>query len=105
MHIIAIVFDEPSRTLFWVDNLKEVIMKMHVPVEGEPGEPVVLHDLVGGSPHGIVLDVCNRYVRAHTVHLQYPTSPGWPLCHHLIIRNEDTINDRQLIIIDFKREM
>jgi len=92
MHIIAIVFDESSRTLFWVDNLKEVIMKMHVPVEGEPGEPVVLHDLVGGSPHGIVLDVCNRYVRAHTD--TYNSLHHRDASLNLTICNGDTTNDR-----------
>ncbi|EZA62044.1 Protein cueball [Ooceraea biroi] len=61
-HIIGIVFDTPSRTLFWADALKENIVKMHVPMEGEPGDPVVLHNLTGSSPRGIALDVCNSHI-------------------------------------------
>ena len=60
MHVVDIVFDTPSRTLFWVDALKEIIAKMHVSENGEPGVPVVLHNLTGSSPRGIALDVCNR---------------------------------------------
>lgn len=60
MHVVGIVFDTPSRTLFWADALKEIIAKMHVSKNGEPGVPVVLHNLTGSSPRGIALDVCNR---------------------------------------------
>lgn len=59
-HVIGIVFDASSRTLFWTDALQEIIAKMHVPVNGEPGDPVVLHNLTGRNPRGIALDVCNR---------------------------------------------
>lgn len=59
-HVIGIVFDASSRTLFWADALREIIAKMHVPVNGEPGDPVVLHNLTGRNPRGIALDVCNR---------------------------------------------
>lgn len=54
------VFDTSSRTLFWVDALKNIIAKMHVPLNGAPGDPVVLYNLTEGSPRGIALDVCNR---------------------------------------------
>lgn len=59
-HVIGIVFDTSSRTLFWADAVREIIAKMHVPVNGEPGDPVVLHNLTGRNPRGIALDVCNR---------------------------------------------
>lgn len=62
MHIIGMVFDTSSRTLFWVDALKEIIAKMHVPLNGEPSNHVILHNLIGNSPRGIALDVCNRCV-------------------------------------------
>lgn len=60
MHVIGIVFDTSSRTLFWSDVLKEIIAKIHVPLNGELGKPVILHNLTGSSPRGIALDVCNR---------------------------------------------
>ncbi|KYQ49171.1 Protein cueball [Trachymyrmex zeteki] len=62
MHVVGIVFDTPSRTLFWADALKEIIAKMHVSKNGEPGVPVVLHNLTGSSPRGIALDVCNSRI-------------------------------------------
>ncbi|XP_011689736.1 PREDICTED: protein cueball [Wasmannia auropunctata] len=62
MHVDGIVFDAPSRTLLWVDALKEIIGKMHVPLNGEPGDPVVLHNLTGSNPRGIALDVCNSRI-------------------------------------------
>lgn len=60
MHITGIVFDTSSRTLFWIDALKEMIAKMHVPLNSGPSNPVILHNLTGNSPRGIALDVCNR---------------------------------------------
>ncbi|KMQ98099.1 protein cueball-like protein [Lasius niger] len=62
MHIIGMVFDTSSRTLLWVDALKEIIAKMHVPLNGEPSNPVILHNLIGNSPRGIALDVCNSLI-------------------------------------------
>lgn len=59
-YVIGIVFDASSRTLFWADALKEIIAKMHVPANSEPGDPVVLHNLTSRNPRGIALDVCNR---------------------------------------------
>ncbi|KAI4498963.1 hypothetical protein M0802_005829 [Mischocyttarus mexicanus] len=59
--IVAMAFDSTSRTLFWIDALKKVIMKMHVPIEGPPGKPVFLHK-VTGIPRGIALDICNSHV-------------------------------------------
>ncbi|XP_032662978.1 protein cueball isoform X2 [Odontomachus brunneus] len=61
-HVIGIVFDASSRTLFWADALREIIAKMHVPVNGEPGDPVVLHNLTDRNPRGIALDVCNSHI-------------------------------------------
>ncbi|KAG7205627.1 hypothetical protein KM043_007590 [Ampulex compressa] len=61
-YIQGIVFDTATRTLFWTDALKEVIMKMHVPLNGPPGGPVLLHNLTRKNPHGINLDVCNRHL-------------------------------------------
>ncbi|XP_076621018.1 low-density lipoprotein receptor repeat domain-containing protein cueball [Colletes latitarsis] len=61
-HILGIVFDTRTRNLIWLDALKEVIMKMYVPLEGEPEEPILLHNLTGSSPRGIALDVCNSLI-------------------------------------------
>ncbi|XP_011881715.1 PREDICTED: protein cueball [Vollenhovia emeryi] len=61
-HVVGIVFDTSSRTLFWVDALKDTIARMHVPLNGTPGDPVVLHNLTGSSPRGIALDVCNSRI-------------------------------------------
>ncbi|KAK2583224.1 hypothetical protein KPH14_009242 [Odynerus spinipes] len=60
-YIMAIVFDSVSRTLFWSDGVKRVIMKMQVPIEGPPEEPVLLHKLTQ-IPYGIALDVCNSHI-------------------------------------------
>ncbi|KAF7385234.1 hypothetical protein HZH66_012320 [Vespula vulgaris] len=60
-HIVAIAFDTSSRTLFWSDALKRLIMKMRVPMNGPPEEPVLLHNLTQ-IPRGIVLDMCNSHV-------------------------------------------
>ncbi|XP_029174377.1 protein cueball isoform X2 [Nylanderia fulva] len=62
MHIMGIVFDTSSRTLFWVDTLKEIIGKMEVPLNDEPSNPIILHNLTGNSPCGIALDVCNSFI-------------------------------------------
>lgn len=59
-YVDGIVFDTSSRTLFWVDALKNIIAKIHLPLNRAPGNPVVLHNLTGCSPRGIALDVCNR---------------------------------------------
>ncbi|EFN88775.1 protein cueball isoform X2 [Harpegnathos saltator] len=61
-HVIDIVFDASSRILFWVDALREIIAKMHVSMNGEPGEPVILHNLTNRNPRGIALDVCNSHI-------------------------------------------
>ncbi|XP_036145948.1 protein cueball isoform X2 [Monomorium pharaonis] len=62
MHVDGMVFDTSSRTLFWVDPVKDIIAKMHIPRESKPGDPVVLHNLTGNSPRGIALDVCNSRI-------------------------------------------
>ncbi|XP_011635569.2 LOW QUALITY PROTEIN: protein cueball [Pogonomyrmex barbatus] len=62
MHVIGIVFDTSLHTLFWVDALKETIAKMHVSQHGEPGDPVILHNLTGNNPRGVALDVCNSRI-------------------------------------------
>lgn len=69
MYIAGIVFDTSSRILFWVDVLREVIGKMHVPVNNVPGTPIVLHNLTGNSPRDIALDVCNRCVSVRHLRL------------------------------------
>ncbi|XP_012273528.1 protein cueball isoform X2 [Orussus abietinus] len=61
-HIWGMVFDTISRTLFWTDVGRSVIAKMHLPVEGRPGEPSILHNLTGADPRGIALDLCNRHI-------------------------------------------
>ncbi|XP_043251792.1 protein cueball [Colletes gigas] len=61
-HILGIVFDTRTRNLIWLDALKEVIMKMYVPLEGKSEEPILLHNLTGSSPRGIALDVCNSLI-------------------------------------------
>ena len=40
--------------------MQGVIMKMHVPLDGPPDEPTILHNLTHHSPRGIALDACNR---------------------------------------------
>ncbi|XP_015172620.1 PREDICTED: protein cueball isoform X2 [Polistes dominula] len=60
-YIVAMAFDSTSRTLFWSDAFKRTIMKMHVPLVGPPGKPVLLHTLKG-IPRGIALDICNSHV-------------------------------------------
>ncbi|KAK9295184.1 hypothetical protein QLX08_010428 [Tetragonisca angustula] len=61
-YIIAIVFDTSRRTLFWSDPMQGVIMKMHVPLDGPPDEPTILHNLTHHSPRGIALDACNSHI-------------------------------------------
>lgn len=41
--------------------MQGVIMKMHIPLDGPPDEPTILHNLTHQSPRGIALDACNRY--------------------------------------------
>ncbi|XP_020712492.2 protein cueball isoform X2 [Athalia rosae] len=60
--ISSIVFDPETRTLFWTDGLRETLMKMHVPSNGESIRPSMLHNLMMHNPHGIALDICNRYI-------------------------------------------
>lgn len=62
MHIMGMVFDLSTRTLFWSDNGKEIIVKMHVPLDGKPSNPVILHNFTSDRPSSIALDVCNRCV-------------------------------------------
>ncbi|XP_076237819.1 low-density lipoprotein receptor repeat domain-containing protein cueball [Calliopsis andreniformis] len=61
-YILGLVFDPKTRTLFWSDALRSSIMKMHVPENGEPEEPTLLHDLKHLSPRGIALDLCNSHI-------------------------------------------
>ncbi|XP_046832325.1 protein cueball isoform X3 [Vespa crabro] len=60
-NIVATAFDTNSRTLFWIDALKRMIMKMHIPMDGPPEEPVILHNLTE-IPRGIALDTCNSHI-------------------------------------------
>ncbi|XP_047364111.1 protein cueball isoform X1 [Vespa velutina] len=60
-NIVATTFDTNSRTLFWIDALKRMIMKMHIPMDSPPEEPVILHNLTE-IPRGIVLDTCNSHI-------------------------------------------
>ncbi|XP_072756091.1 protein cueball isoform X2 [Anoplolepis gracilipes] len=62
MHIMGVVFDTLSHTLFWSDALKEIIATMYVPLDGKPSNPVILHNLTGNSPRGIALDACSRHI-------------------------------------------
>lgn len=71
-YIDGIVFDTSSRTLFWVDALKNIVAKMHVPLNSVPGNPVILHDLDQDSPRGIALDVCNRWAVYNVLTFSYP---------------------------------
>ncbi|XP_053996535.1 protein cueball [Hylaeus anthracinus] len=61
-HILGIAFDTKTRSLVWVDYMTEVIMKMHVPLDSPPEEPVILHNLTDRSPRGIALDLCNSHI-------------------------------------------
>lgn len=62
MHIMGMVFDLSTRTLFWSDSEKDIIAKMHVPLDGKPSNPVIVHNLTSNSPNSIALDVCNRRI-------------------------------------------
>lgn len=62
MFIIGMVFDTSTRTLFWVDALKEIIAKLDVSLNDEVPSPVILHHLTGNKPRGIALDVCNSFI-------------------------------------------
>ncbi|XP_066585000.1 protein cueball isoform X2 [Prorops nasuta] len=59
-YIFGIAFHVKSRTLFWTDAGLSAIVKMHIPLNGPPGEPKVLHDHL--NPRGIALDVCNSHL-------------------------------------------
>ncbi|XP_076172918.1 low-density lipoprotein receptor repeat domain-containing protein cueball [Ptiloglossa arizonensis] len=61
-HILGIAFDIKTRTLVWSDAQKEVIMKMHVPLDRPPEEPILVHNLTNRSPRGIALDACNSHI-------------------------------------------
>ncbi|XP_024935820.1 protein cueball isoform X2 [Cephus cinctus] len=61
-YIVGMVFDPISRTLFWTDAKVQTIMKMHIPLNGDLGEPEKLHDLKYSIPGGIALDICNRFL-------------------------------------------
>lgn len=61
-HVIGLVFDSVSRTLFWVDALKQAIMKMHMPLDGTLGNRIIVHNLVGNSPRAVSIDFCNRHL-------------------------------------------
>ena len=61
-YIVGIAFDAKTRTLFWSDAMHQAIMRMHVPVDGKPEAPVLLHDLVTRDPRGIALDSCNSHI-------------------------------------------
>ncbi|XP_076302781.1 protein cueball-like [Lasioglossum baleicum] len=61
-YIVGLAFDIKTRTLFWSDALERVIMKMHVPLDGPPEKPMLLHNLTNLSPRGIALDTCNSRI-------------------------------------------
>ncbi|KOC64648.1 Protein cueball [Habropoda laboriosa] len=61
-YIKGLAFDTKTRTLFWSDASRERIMKMHVPLDGPPEEPTLLHNLPHQSPNGIALDICNSHI-------------------------------------------
>ncbi|XP_031845880.1 low-density lipoprotein receptor repeat domain-containing protein cueball isoform X2 [Nomia melanderi] len=61
-HIVGLAFDAKTRNLFWSDGVKSAIMRMHVPLDGPPEKPALLHDLKGSSARGIALDLCNSRI-------------------------------------------
>ncbi|XP_033231013.1 protein cueball isoform X2 [Belonocnema kinseyi] len=61
-HVIALVFDSETRTLFWADALKQTIMKMHIPLNKAPEDAVVVQNLMGKSPRTVTIDMCNRHL-------------------------------------------
>ncbi|XP_014209044.1 protein cueball [Copidosoma floridanum] len=56
--IQSMAFDGASRTLFWATE--KSIAKMKLPLNGPPGQPIVVRAFVTESLRAIALDVCNR---------------------------------------------
>ncbi|XP_076657279.1 low-density lipoprotein receptor repeat domain-containing protein cueball [Halictus rubicundus] len=60
--IIGLAFDDKTRNLFWSDGSQGLIMRMHVPLNRLPEEPVILHRIHGRNLHGIAVDSCNSHI-------------------------------------------
>ncbi|XP_051173402.1 protein cueball [Leptopilina boulardi] len=61
-YVVGLTFDSISRTLFWLDAVKQIIMKMHIPLIKPPGNRENVVDLRGNRPRTIAIDSCNRYL-------------------------------------------
>lgn len=72
-YVTSLTFDYVSRTLFWVDALKQTIMKMHIPLTGTPGDREIVIDLKENSPRTIAIDSCNRYLYWGNTNSKYPS--------------------------------
>ncbi|XP_076284293.1 low-density lipoprotein receptor repeat domain-containing protein cueball isoform X2 [Lasioglossum baleicum] len=60
--VIGLAFDDKTRTLFWSDALQGVIMRMHMPLNRLPEDPIILHRIKGRNLHGIAVDSCNSHI-------------------------------------------
>ncbi|XP_046466613.1 protein cueball [Neodiprion pinetum] len=61
--VVAIVFDPLQKMLYWTDQSLKALMKMKVPSKENPKPtPIRLHNFTDHNPHGIALDICNRYI-------------------------------------------
>ncbi|XP_078052616.1 low-density lipoprotein receptor repeat domain-containing protein cueball isoform X2 [Augochlora pura] len=61
-YIVELAYDDKTQTLFWTDLRQEAIMRMHVPSDGPPERPTVLHKIEGKNLHGIAVDPCNSHI-------------------------------------------
>ncbi|XP_033321437.2 low-density lipoprotein receptor repeat domain-containing protein cueball isoform X1 [Megalopta genalis] len=61
-NIVGLAYDDKTRNLFWTDTTQGAIIRMHVPLDGPPGKPTVLHKIEGKNLHGIAVDPCNSHI-------------------------------------------
>lgn len=59
-HVMGMIYDDVSKSLFWTDSKKQAILKMAINEKPHLAEPIILLNLIDESPHGITLDICNR---------------------------------------------
>lgn len=60
--IMGLAFDSKTRILFWSDVKQGMIMRMHVPLNRLPEEPVIIHRINGWNLHGIAVDSCKSLI-------------------------------------------